>query len=269
MSDQYNQLAAYYHEFFPAREGQLTLLTERAGVAPVRILDVGSGTGEYAAALAGAGYQLTGLELNAGMHDRALARHPELAGSLINGDMLELEELCSGPFELAYCIGGGLAHLESEAEVASVIKAMWEITRPSGSVVLQMTNFDRVLKHGERTQIASDRRVSERDAPPGLMYDLPLIELTAATGEALKLERQYLLRRAADLEDPDSQPDKIVFHTKLTVDGTTQENYAPMLILTYDRLRYCLPREADRVWYGGFLQEDWNEDAPATVIVLN
>ncbi|MBN2082400.1 class I SAM-dependent methyltransferase [bacterium] len=268
MGDLYDQLAAYYHEFFPAREGQLSLLTARAGIPPVRVLDVGSGTGEYVAALVGAGYEVTGLELHAAMQAQALARHPELAANLLTGDMLEIEELCTGPYNLAYCIGGGIAHLKSDAEVASVIKAMWEITRPDGAVVLQLANFDRVLKHGERIQIASDRRVSERDTPPGLVFDLPLMEQTAATGEALKLERQYLLRRAADLEDPDNQPDKIVFHTKLTVDGTLYEYFAPMLILTYERLRYCLPREADRVWYGGFLKEDWSEEAPATVIVL-
>ena len=39
-------------------------------------------------------------------------------------------------------------------------------------------------------------------------------------------------------------------------------------LLTAERLRFCLPRDADREWFGGFNGEKWDQDALASVIVL-
>ena len=78
-----------------------------------------------------------------------------------------------------------------------------------------------------------------------------------------------MLRRAADLSNPQRLPEKLVFHTCLHSGNQRQEAFTPLLILTCERLKYCLPREADREWYGGFDGQSWSESEPATVVVLH
>lgn len=269
VSNLYRQLVDDYHLLFPVREAQLSFLAAMAGEPSTRILDCASGTGEYAAALMARGYDVHGIELDGGMFERALARHPDLAGKLSQGDIVRADKLVNGPFSLVYCIGNSLAHLASEAEVASTIKAMWELSRPNGSVVLQIANFEHALKHGHQAPVAGEFRIAGRETPPGFAFDLPAIVVTRETGEQIEFERRYMLRRAADLSDPQRLPEKLMFHTRLHADGETQEAFTPLLILTCERLRYCLPREADRDWYGGFGKQSWSENELATVVVLH
>lgn len=269
----YDQLAADYHLLFPAREPQLALLSELAGAPPARVLDVASGTGEYVAALTERGYECYGLELDKAMHTQAERRHPRLAKKadprLLRGDMVKADKLLRGPFALASCIGNSLAHVDSDAEVASTIEALWELTRPSGTVVLQVVNFERVLKGGHRAPTPGEQRVSGHAAHPGIVCDLPTLSAQRPDGTTIRLERQYLMRRLGDISDPARIPDKLIFRTCLTVGDQQYEAFSPLGILTYERLRYCLPRAADRAWYGGFDKSDWREDAAATIVVLS
>jgi SAM-dependent methyltransferase len=268
VSDLYRQLVEDYHLLFPAREKQLNFLKETAGPPPARVLDCACGTGEYLAALAQAQYAVQGIELDEAMYQRALARHPALAGSFIAGDMLQAERLATGPFSLVYCIGNSLAHLEGIAEVASAIKAMWELARPDGKVAIQVANFEHALGHGYQKRIESESRLSGYDSPPGFVYDMPVLSATRDDGGPIQLERHYVLRRSADMSDAKHLPDKLVFHTVLRTAEGQQEAFTPLLILTAERLRYCLPREADRQWFGGFDKRPWSEDESATVVVL-
>lgn len=274
MGDLYCQLAADYHRFFPARQTQLDFLTAMAGAPPARVLDAGSGTGEYVAALNQKGYDAFGVEVDEAMHAQALARHPELlddairAPRLILGDMLAIDKLAGGHFDLAYCIGNTLSHLESEAQAASVIDALWKLTRPEGTVVLQLVNYEHILAHGHRVAIAGNQRVAERDSEPSFVFDLPLLSATRDDGSRLEFDRQFLMRRAADLEQTDSPPEKLIFHATLRSGNHSAESYIPQLLLTAGRLGFCLPRTADRHWYGNFEKADWHADAPATIVVL-
>jgi SAM-dependent methyltransferase len=253
---------------FPARDAQLSLLLELAAEPPARILDCASGTGEYVAALAARGYEAQGIELDTAMHQRAIARHPELASNFILGDMVTADRLVDGLYNLTYCIGNSLSHLASEAEVASALKAMWELTRPDGVLLLQIANYENVLKHGYQAPVPGEIRIAGRKNPPGFAFDLPELTARREDGARIELTRRYMLRRAADLSDPQRLPEKLVFHTRLEVDGHWQEAFTPLLILTCERLKYCLPREANREWYGGFGGQDWSEEEKATVVVL-
>jgi len=107
VADLYRKLAQVYHLLFPARGPQLGMIIQLAGNPGARILDVASGTGEYVAALSEIGYTACGIELDGQMHTIALAQHPGLAGlippRLIQGDMLHVERLAPGPWNLAFC----------------------------------------------------------------------------------------------------------------------------------------------------------------------
>ena len=163
MSNLYSQLVDDYHLLFPAREAQLSFLAGLAGEPPVRMLDCASGTGDYVAALVARGYQVQGIEIQDEMHECAVARHPQLAGSFIRGDIVAADKLVKSPFSLVYCIGNSLAHLASEAEVASAIKAMWELAQPGGAVVLQIANFEHALKYGHQAPVAGEFRIAGQE----------------------------------------------------------------------------------------------------------
>ena len=274
MAEIYQQLAADYHLFFPARQAQLDMLDRVAGGQGGRVVDVGSGTGEYVSAMVQRGYDAIGLEIDEAMHRQATNRHHDILLNddgqprLLTGDMLRLDKYISSPVRLAFSIGNTLAHLASEAEVASVIDAMWKLTRPDGAVVIQLVNFDHILAGGHLAAVSSQQRVLDRGSEPAFVYDLPTLNATRGDGSRIEFERQFMLRRAADLENPTSPPEKLIFHTTFNAGDRKHEGYTPLLLLTAERLRFCLPRDADREWFGGFNGEAWNDEALASVIVL-
>lgn len=253
MAEFYRNLAADYPLLFPARLAQLDTLANLAGEPPCRVVDVASGTGEYVAGLTARGYEAFGVEVDPAMHALALERHPELEHHLVHGDMLELVDEVRGPVSLAYCIGNSLPHLSSLADVSDVLAQMWDITRPAGSIVLQVNNFDRVL-------------VEQREESREAIFDLPTISASRPDGSLVELERRYFLfsRREGD----SGEVQKLRFRTLHRSDGGVVESELMLLVLTRDELEKCLPAEATATWYGGFDGSEWSASTPATVVVL-
>lgn len=242
------RLASVYHLLFPARPAQLAFLAALAGPAPARAVDLGCGTGEYVAALHGQGYDAYGIELSLEMLKAGRARHPELCGTrgpvrLVHGDMLELADLLRGPFDLAYCIGNTLPHLAGDADVREALAQMWDMTRPSGAVAVQVVNFDRVMAAaaGGAGEFAMAALSREED------------------GAKVALERRYELH---------GLPERVAFHTRLTVSGEVSEGRSELLALTKDRLSALLPRRAQAVWSGDYDSSEWTSESPATILVL-
>jgi|GEM_PF-2144174 len=274
MAEMYQQLAADYHLFFPARQAQLDMISSLADPQDGTVLDVGSGTGEYVCALVNRGYDAAGIELDEAMHARATARHQEILldatgrPRLIVGDMLRLDKYFQPPLNLVFCIGNTLAHLGSEAEVASAIDAMWKLTRPDGCVLIQLVNFNHVLRSGQLVAVSGQQRVADRDSEPAFIYDLPTLTATRDDGTRIEFARQFMMRRAADLEDPGSPPEKLIFHTRIKAGQQAGDHYNPLMLLTSDRLKFCLPRDASRTWYGDFAGAEWTDESPASIIVL-
>lgn len=244
----FSAIARYYHLLFPAREAQISFLTTLAGPPPARIFDIASGTGEYAAALHARGYDCFGIDLDWAMHAQAQSRHPELVvrERLLQGDMLELTDLVRGPARLAYCIGNSLPQLSDAAQLREALLQMWDLTRPEGSVAVQVVNFDRVL-----------RESGEQDGSKP--WAMPVLQARTENGEDITLERGYDLRL---------MPERLLFKTRLTHPGGTMDNETTLLCLTRDRLAAVLPPQARAEWYGDFALSPWSADSPATVCVL-
>jgi glycine/sarcosine N-methyltransferase len=244
----FSAIARYYHLFFPAREAQLSFLAALAGPPPARMFDIASGTGEYVAALYARGYDCFGIDLDLAMQAQARQRHPELVGRerLLQGDMLELTELVRGPARLVYCIGNSLPLLGDDAQLREAVLQMWDLTRPEGSVALQVVNFDRVIREGEE---------HGKSKP----WALPTLHAMAESGEDIALERCYDLRDA---------PGRVLFKTRLMHPGGAAEGETALLCLTRERLAAALPPRAGVQWYGDFANAPWSVDSPATVCVL-
>jgi glycine/sarcosine N-methyltransferase len=154
----YEQIAPYYDQIFPAGQEQLEFIKNTAGSPPKRLLDIACGVGLYSVALALEGYEMWATDLDAEMvrqtNIRAAAGGVSVKARMM--DMLELDKLESdmlleNKFDCAFCIGNSIVHLGSRDTIFSAVLQMKKRLKESGSLLLQIINFDRVISKGITT----------------------------------------------------------------------------------------------------------------------
>lgn len=133
----YSEMTPYYHEIFPAHPAFLDLVA--AYVAePGRVLDIGCGTGEYAAWLTQAGYAVTAIDPNAEMI--AWAREHDPATDYRALSMLDIAAIEPG-FALLMCVGNVLAYLPPPRR-AEFLALVQRALLPGGIWITQTVNWD-------------------------------------------------------------------------------------------------------------------------------
>jgi len=123
---------------------------ERALGEPGRVLDLGSGTGEHSRFLASKGFEVVGVDSSPAMLSKAndTPLPPNL--TFLAGDIVDIEQLVSGTFDGAICLGNTLPHLRDSATLARFITGLRARLRQGGALVLQVLNYDKVLDSGQR-----------------------------------------------------------------------------------------------------------------------
>lgn len=202
----YKQISKYYDYIFPTGEEQLKFLTEIAGNPPKAVLDIACGTGGYALELAAKGYNVTAVDRDAGMLEQLSGKVSSSGGSLEfqQADMVNIDENLSSKFNMAFCIGNSLAHLNNMQQIKEFLANVKKTMVNDGSLVLQIINFDRIILR----EIKS----------------LPTIENKSI---GLTFERNY---------DYNKQYNRIAFKTRLTVEGKTLDNEVTLYPLRQDEL---------------------------------
>lgn len=137
----YSQFAQYYESVFPFSPGVYDFLRRNFPPPPAAILDIGCGTGHYTGALAAAGFDVAGVDLDGAMIDHAQTYYPAAAFYAMN--MLDLAML-GRVFDAAFCIGNTAAHL-TRVEFTRFLASVREVVAPGGAWVLQVMNWDYVL----------------------------------------------------------------------------------------------------------------------------
>jgi glycine/sarcosine N-methyltransferase len=148
----YEQIAPYYDRIFPVGSEQLEFIKNTAGCPPKRLLDIACGAGLYSIALSQAGYEMWATDLDAEMV-RQTGIRTAAAGVPVKVrllDMLELGKL-EPDFDCIFCVGNSIVHLGSREAIFSAVLQMKKKLRESGSIVLQIINFDRVISSGITT----------------------------------------------------------------------------------------------------------------------
>ncbi|UCF96314.1 MAG: class I SAM-dependent methyltransferase [Spirochaetaceae bacterium] len=207
--DFYESISAYYDLIFPVDPQTTAFLSSRVRPHSL-ILDIACGTGGYSIALAEQGHRVTGVDLDRAMIDAArgklLERELEVEFRVL--DMLAMTASLSAGFDLAFCIGNSLVHLESEEQIRQLLGDCRFLLRPGGTLIVQIINYDRILAEG--------------------LTSLPTLHDEAA---GLEFLRSY---------DLDPKGGVVIFSTELRI-GTGAKrrvihNRIPLRILTRDRL---------------------------------
>jgi glycine/sarcosine N-methyltransferase len=207
--DFYRSISAYYDRIFPMDPNTLSFLDSRARPGS-RILDIACGTGGYSIALAERGHRVTGIDLDRAMirHARSKARDPDGMADFRVMDMLSMTAGLDPGFDLVFCIGNSLVHLESDEQIGQLLEDCRSLLGPEGVLILQIINYDRILAEG--------------------LTGLPTLRDEAA---ALEFLRNYELDPAGRV---------VIFRTELRVgrgaDQRVIRNQIPLRIVTSERL---------------------------------
>lgn len=222
MSKFYSEIAKYYDYIFPTGKAQIDLIKELAGETPKDILDVACGSGGYSIGLSQSGYNITAIDLDVEMVNSLRVKDKDIDARVLN--MLDVETL-NKKFDLIFCIGNSLVHLNNNEEIYKFLKACKSNLKPNGCLLIQIVNYDRVLARDVKS--------------------LPTIENVDVN---LVFERHYQY-----LKDEH----KVNFKTVLKVDGEELENNVLLHPVKSTELRELLEKAGFRSveLYGSFKKE--------------
>lgn len=223
----YTEIANYYDEIFKKNENQINFLKELAGDPPKYVLDVASGTGENAIALNEAGHMVTAIDLNRSMINALQAKSLKVESYVMN--MLHIDNFKSC-FDLIYCVGNSVVHLENEEEVLSFFKKAYKSLNEGGKFAVQIINYDRVLDHNVKS--------------------LPTI---VNEERGITFERYY---------DYNEFRNKIEFRTVLKTQANEMGNKVYLLPIRFIELESLLMEAGfkNMEYYGSFKKDEFNPD---------
>ncbi|MGM0502364.1 MAG: class I SAM-dependent methyltransferase [Bacillota bacterium] len=203
----YQQFSTYYDDIFTKKSSKVDFLADKLSADQNQVLDIATGTGNYAIALAAKGYSVKGLDLSEAMikQARAKVKNQELDLEFKVADMMEINQIYnSGQFDLIYCIGNSIVHLANQAEIKDVLEQIYELLTKEGTLVIQIVNYDRVLTNN--------------------VTSLPTIN---NYNKGLKLVRNYELVNQKQIN----------FKTKLHTEEGIFENTVPLYPLQSNQLK--------------------------------
>jgi len=128
-----------------------------------RVLDMACGSGRHSVSLAKHGAQVTGLDMSRTMI-QAAQNHAEsnsVKPVFIIADMVDVDRVVEGTFDLVICLGNSLALLNSVESVRSAMKAVYKLLNDRGSFVAQVLNFEEIHWTGFRSFPMKTGRLSD------------------------------------------------------------------------------------------------------------
>lgn len=144
--DPYAQIAEWYDLEHDSFSDDIELYLELVGgeTSRLAILEVGSGTGRLLAALAGAGYVVTGVEPSAAMRQRCAGRVATLPERVarrirvLDGTATDLRVAATEHFDVALVGLGSFGHLTQADERAAALSALHAPLKEGGRLIVDV-----------------------------------------------------------------------------------------------------------------------------------
>jgi glycine/sarcosine N-methyltransferase len=149
LSSEYDEMTGFPDRFNKERSF-FTSLIQRDNIQTV--LDAGCGTGFHSLLLAQLGVDVTGVDISAEML-RELKSHARAMNQKIktkNCKFSDIRKELDTTFDAVICMGNSLAHLLSIGELQRSVRNFFEILNPGGILVVQILNYERILKQKQR-----------------------------------------------------------------------------------------------------------------------
>jgi SAM-dependent methyltransferase len=175
----------------------LAQLEQLLGRRPRTLLDIACGTGRHAAEFAAAGIEVTGVDLNEQLLERARERSPDI--EFVQQDMTELD-LGDARFEAVTCLFDSIGYPQRNELVTATLDAARRHLATDGVLAVEFLNAPAMIVHSAPLRVrrwdTSDGellRISETrlDLAAQVMHvDYELIELRSDGGFEQSRERQ-------------------------------------------------------------------------------
>lgn len=247
----YDQAARVYDFEYPDCTGEeLEFLAASAGPARSRILELATGTGRVALALARLGHDVTGLDISDGMLARAQAKRelldPETAARVTfrPGDMAQFQ--LDTPFDVVIAAFNALLLLPDAKARASCLSASFEHLRPGGCLVVDVFAANAI----DRTPDHETVQFLERDPE---------------TDRLITRERFYTY-------DPETDRGQSLLIYRLHGDaGEESEELRlgySLALMSHDQLvdEVRAAGFADLATYGDYRRGSWSPDSPNLIV---
>ena len=171
---------------------------ENRQTEPLKIIDIGAGTGRYSVALAAEGYDVTAVELV--KYNLGILNQKGANVKAYQGNALKLKRFADNSFDLALLFGP-MYHLHSDADQIQALSEAKRVTRPGGIImVAYVMNDYSVIKYGfmedhivERVQngeLTDDFQILHNENE---LYDYVRLEQIDALNEAVGLKRELII----------------------------------------------------------------------------
>jgi len=232
----YEMISEHYDVIFPVNPKQVEFVRRYAGK---RLLDMAAGTGGLAITLAKEGYKVTATDLEQEMTAQMSAKKEQgnVPLEIHTLDMRDINRFKEETFHTIVCLGNSLVHLESQEEVLDVLKKTSRLLTEQGQLIIQIVNYDRILKEN--------------------IQELPIIDR-----ESIQFFRTYEWREP-----------KIRFHGKLIIDNQGEQQIfqqtTELLPITSQILQQLLKDSGFRKiqLFGSFQGDSYQSDSPAIIAV--
>lgn len=137
----YTDFAQDYEEIFPFRTQTHSFLTSHLKKENAGILDIGCGTGHYCGRFAEDGHNVTGIDLNGAMIDKARQNYPGADFSVV--DLKNIQSV-NKKFDLIYSTGNVMSHVSYENLERFLLKLRKKLKKDS-LWIFQVINWDYIL----------------------------------------------------------------------------------------------------------------------------
>lgn len=235
----YKELSKVYDYIFPKDDTTAKFLFKNLK-GNSKVLDLACGTGTYSIALAQKGHRVEGIDLDEEMITLARGKGGLFADFTV-GDMTKIKEIYEGKrYDFVYCIGNSIVHLKNKERIGALIKDIYDMLIDEGALVIQIINFDRVIKNNIKS--------------------LPTIERNE---KGLRFVRNYNYRE---------EEGKVEFNTELLISKNSKvesaQNSVDLIALRMEELKAMFEKAGfrDLQIFGDFTEEEFSEESYALVI---